>query len=348
MGSKKRDNYYDIIKGLAILGVVTIHYIGAEYADVPTYLVREFVNLSVFVFIFLVGLFTHEESVQKDGVLAFYRKRLSRLLTPYLFWSILTVAVFRPADFLSWHAFFYRDLLLGYGVNIGYYVIVLVQLTLLTPILLRWVRARPVLLIASSAVITCFMTLLSTVTAVLAWPSLGMCMPVPYPCIFFPFWILPFVLGLFVSAHPTCRQNAAETRWKWASAGLLAAFFAVNLGESALMRHWGWKVPGQINLMRVLFSTAACWTILCWHRETTGISVLTVLGRSSFVIYLTHLQLFAILYKLLPFGVWQWMRTGHFVSYVCSMTLIAGIYLVIVLVSRKVLSERQWRWMAIA
>lgn len=67
---KPRDNYWDLVKGFAIIGVVSIHFIGGNYADVWTYFVRQFVSMAVFFSSFSLGTLLARRSVGWRGFCA--------------------------------------------------------------------------------------------------------------------------------------------------------------------------------------------------------------------------------------------------------------------------------------
>jgi len=126
-----RSNYWDGWKGVAIIAVVAIHA-SAELGNFPAesfnwyfgLVFRQFINFAVPLFLALAGFFAVRSST--DFGLDYYRKRLMRVLPPYLFWTVVFVLLKHPSHFFSPGALS-KDIFLGTGIGIGYFVIVLVQ-----------------------------------------------------------------------------------------------------------------------------------------------------------------------------------------------------------------------------
>lgn len=96
---------------------------------------RQFVNFAVPVFLGLAGFFA-VRGAKGESTVRYCAKRFSRIVPAYLAWTLVFVALTRPGHFFSLSAIS-RDIFLGEGIAVGYFVIVLLQYTLLTPILLR-------------------------------------------------------------------------------------------------------------------------------------------------------------------------------------------------------------------
>lgn len=145
--SETQSMQIQILRGLAIIAVVLTHTLPTPgFSHV---LFRPFINFAVGLFLFLSGCLTplerfyptkadsnHGKSMASN-IFAFYRKRLGRVIPPYLLWSLVyTVYHGRYADFLP-------RLLTGRCCGIYYFIIVYVQLTLLTPLLCFVIKKAP-------------------------------------------------------------------------------------------------------------------------------------------------------------------------------------------------------------
>lgn len=154
-----RERYIDMWKGLAILAVLVIHASGDAGKFDPwsanwTFgvVLRQIVNFAVPVFLGLAGYFA---ATSINSAPRYYAKRFSRILPAYVLWTIIFIAASRPGHFLS-PAALAKDFFLGEGIAIGYFVVVLIQYILLTPLLLK-IRSDSlhILLIALGYVASC-------------------------------------------------------------------------------------------------------------------------------------------------------------------------------------------------
>lgn len=76
--SQARDNYWSMLKGIAILAVLMIHI--PLTSDTNSILAtRQIINFPVAVFLFLSGFFVKIGDRRKDSI--------KRLLIPYIIWS---------------------------------------------------------------------------------------------------------------------------------------------------------------------------------------------------------------------------------------------------------------------
>lgn len=131
--SRERNPLVQQFRALAIVAVVMIHTLPPGIGQV---FVRPFINFAVALFLFLSGYLTRADNADWG---AFYRKRVVRVLIPYILWSII----------YSWPAIKVGDLLTvvtnvftSKAMGTLYYMIVYIQLALLTPLLVRLGRSR--------------------------------------------------------------------------------------------------------------------------------------------------------------------------------------------------------------
>lgn len=285
----KRNEYFDFIKGLAIIGVISIHYIGSDTGTLLRCGIQQLIRPSVFIFVFLAGYFTNCAKIEEKGAWAFVSGRLRRLLVPYAVWTLAQVIVFRPTDFLSFVDLFVKDICLGLGIGIGYYVIVLVQLTFLTPLLCRMASQCRITALGLSAFVT------GAASVGFYWLNLsfdkvwGLNLPVPIPFVLFVCWLLPYVLGLVV------RQEDWALEGHRGFLGLMTVLcFLLMLGEAWMWRDVPKLVFGQIRLTSLMFSTALVLFCMSMRAAKSPIVFASFLGQSSFFIYLTHLPVCSV------------------------------------------------------
>ena len=126
----KRNSVWQFARGLAIIVVILIHCpnginYGSDSLNFNSWMIlRQFINFPVALFIFMSGYFVNPEKT-KDYKQYLVRRGV-KLLLPYLVWSLIYLV----------------DFLLGDSAPQLYYCIVLLQLTVLTPLILKWVENK--------------------------------------------------------------------------------------------------------------------------------------------------------------------------------------------------------------
>lgn len=144
----KRDESFDALRGIAIIAVVAIHasgYIfGSEVVSSASndfnvvLLYRQILNFAVPVFLFISGYWMSNKKVDSfEGYKQFLIQRLKRIVIPYLFWSIfiLSFVATRTQVFDAQEILF--KLLTGGAIVPYYFIMLIVQFYMLTPIFQR-------------------------------------------------------------------------------------------------------------------------------------------------------------------------------------------------------------------
>lgn len=155
----------NITRALAILAVLLIHStstpVTALSSESKLYSIYVFFNIfpkfAVPVFIFLSGFVLFYNYIQKDFtkklIVCFYKKRVTQILIPYLFFSVFYFAAMQfyvTRDFsLAWHALFsvefLQKLLIGKAYTHLYYIFIMVQFYLMFPLFLYILKKKPAL-----------------------------------------------------------------------------------------------------------------------------------------------------------------------------------------------------------
>ncbi len=149
-----RDNYWQGVRGLCIICVVLIHCSnGLSFYNQPGLawnyyfwiIERQIINFPVAVFIFLSGYFIPVDKLSANPK-EYLSCRMKKLLPSYLIWtSIYTAITF--VHFLKQHQLLPIKTIIEYYC-LGqaqvplYFIVVLIQLTLLTPLLIRCVQSK--------------------------------------------------------------------------------------------------------------------------------------------------------------------------------------------------------------
>ena len=197
----KQHNFsLDAWKGLAVVAVIGIHACNDAVAfptDSANYQIGLFLravfNFAVALFFAVSGfLAPTNEDISRQGYLSYLLPKLERLWVPYVLWTLLNLALFKRWVLLD-PVEFVRQLVLGTGIGIGYFVIVLSCLTALHPLFARMTR------VAALGVATAL-----TVASMLAmywarfWSPDAFFIQYQYSALMFTVWIVFFYLGFAV------------------------------------------------------------------------------------------------------------------------------------------------------
>jgi peptidoglycan/LPS O-acetylase OafA/YrhL len=287
-----REEFYDWLRGLAIIGVVMLHAVrGAlefpdgSYNAVFGVAARQVLNMAVPAFLFISGYFSVFSYRKSASVTIYYRARFRRLLIPYLFWSAIGIgAKWLTGTPVSVKASVYW-MCTGQCVEIYYYFIVLFQLILVTPLLMRWKEGRVsrFLPLAIYAVSISFLTALSFSGSERLRFADSM-----LPCVY---WILFYHVGILMN-------SPKERAWVKAHGRGLGIGYAVTLVLSMALSVLLWigaGVHARILVMQVSpWSSAASILLLLflfsrYSDRKFGNGLLPRLGGHSFGIYLIHM-----------------------------------------------------------
>lgn len=130
---KKREKYYDFLRGVAIIMVIGIH----TYVDDHTHfnlLFRQFLNCAVPMFLAISGYFIGRKALGEGyHYLPFLRKQVARVYIPMLIWSVpWAVMYFETTGNLMLTCL---KTIVG-GMSVFYFVTLIIQYYVLTPVLI--------------------------------------------------------------------------------------------------------------------------------------------------------------------------------------------------------------------
>ena len=181
----KKSQYWQMVRGICILAVIMIHCpSGQNYTDLDYtvwVILRQFINFPVAMFIFLAGYFMTPEKTQGDYK-TFLFKRGVRLLLPYLVWSCIYLFKTAIFDGITLRHIVYA-LICGKAATPFYYIVVMIQLTIITPWLVRR-RKKRMYLITPAYLVIIYTYNIVTGTVPLLYETL------------FPAWFFFYLLGM--------------------------------------------------------------------------------------------------------------------------------------------------------
>ena len=274
----ERNYNYDIIRMTAIVFVILIHSCGLLMENLEIRSVQlmqigltSLVNTAVPLFVMLSGalLLGKEEPL---GV--FVRKRLSRILLPFVIWSFILYLAQHPprsAAFL-WE---YPLALLTGGVHEVYlYVYMIILLYLLTPVLRPAMRDRATGLWTGGVILGLFLLYF-------LFPDIPYVKNAGFENIRF---LLSYVGGFLLVRH------LSGKRWLgWAGLAVAVAGYAVNFLTGL---YHPVPIPVYVFTAFGLFA----W-ILSW-KPRKPLAVVTFLSETSYGIYLCHVAVISLFVRL--------------------------------------------------
>lgn len=306
-----------LLNGFAVLGAVLNHATGwgftamywwtdrytavavphyARIGDAAYYALRAIEQLIMFsipAFLFVSGFFVaFATGRQRENVgWSVIGNRIKSLLIPYVIWSAAIFGLWALQDgLLPWYAYV-RSLLFGRAAAPYYYVPLLTQFFLLSPLLfVPLARKRWKLLLLLTGIVQ-LLVHLAQYPLMLGWDFA----PAQWVARLSPGWFVPqtifwFAFGMVAGFHlPLFKGWLA--RWKWALLGGTAVFWLLAFVEwELLFRASGveWLAPG-VTLLDSLY--AGCFILAYMAFEKAPIPYAkqwSDLGTKSFGVYLIH------------------------------------------------------------
>ncbi len=281
-----RIDYFDILRGLAILGVVAIHSSSAglqfsEYSINFNYTVlwRNLLNFSVPMFLVISGYFLAKKRFTNYGDYFFFlKKQIPKVYIPVFFWSVIW---FGLAVLIQSKSAIIHELvkLATFQSSAPYYFIALIiQFYILLPILNRLANYRGLML---SIAISIIMT--STICYLRYYTDINL--PLIVYAGNFATWLMFFVLGLYIGSSAKIKiPNKLLVI-------LILAFYAISCIESYVliaMFHQAGDAVTAVKASSFMYSFALIIFLFNNHDYIRS-TLLKKLGEMSFGIYLIHM-----------------------------------------------------------
>lgn len=316
---ENKDLFYQQLRGLAIIAVVLIHSFSAQ--NIADMALRQFINFAVPVFIFLSGYFAKPLAETK---FEFYKKRLKRIIIPYFFWSIVSI-IFIDKFYGFSISKILNSFILGKGMGgIFYFIIVLIQLILLTPFIFKF---------KDNKIISGIMWLITPISLTFLYVLIfGMNLKLDWTTFSLPFTnlFLFYYYGIKLRSNKNFEFKIMNNL-KFNSA-LLVLSIVLSFYEALTMYK-------DLNLYSFAITQAKISSILmsfCFINVAIGLkkyfnkgNFLILIGDYSFGIYLMHILIMKFTYQInkLPFNIF------------INQTLVALSTLIICLIIIKTLKR---------
>ncbi len=314
-----RNNMVQIFRAFAIIAVVMIHTTPLGNWQV---LCRPFINFSVATFLFLSGYLTR---IDNNNWYVFYKKRINRVLIPYVIWTILY-------SLASWHIEkIPMNLLTAKAAAPMYYIFVYIQFVLLTPLLGR-------LAISKYRVIGWFVAPLSVLIFKYYWLLTGQNMNTYISLMWSDAclgWFTFYYFGLILGNRIIEKQYSLKT---------LLVLYLVSILIQMAEGYW-WLSLGEINcgtqlkLSSILTNSLfllIVYTVLKNKQYDIKNKFLRIVGNYSFGIYLCHIMVLNLLRGYVPY-----FRS---IPYPITSVIVILISLCFCHIGSKICSDKFCRW----
>lgn len=316
---------FDILRVVATFAVIAIHITSFYALILPAgYIANQMVRFAVPMFIILSGFLLYFADARKDYIapLLFYRKRIMKIVRPYLIWTFLytMLTIYCSGVWLAVKTLLFTllyNLVMGNGFYHLYFLPIIFQLYFLYPFLRGIIRKQPGLLLAVSFIITMFsQTLLYLNKANIYGFYLS-----------FPVWIFYFVLGMFVFLQEDRLRGLFQ---HWLAMGII---WAISLTLLIIDSKKTGTYASSIKPTIIFYTTASFfffYSLALKVKQNCG-EWLSWLSNQSFLIFLMHPMLLTVLRALPPHVgypyLWAGVR-GMILLYLATAILtIIGVYI---------------------
>lgn len=328
---KEKREYWQSIRGICILAVVLIHSLGGfDYStgySVEFVILRQIINFAVATFVFMAGYFVNVDALS-DKEFSYKHwiiYRGGRLCIPFMIWSLLysglsLLKVVHSGNEIYWLGVVYR-FIVGKSATPFYYIIVLMQFTVMTPWLIKIVKQNGIVSRILWLVTPVYLVYLYT------WNYIVGTSPRLYETLF-PAWFGFYYVGIQVH----CGKKLNSNGWVVASILLLSCIEAVGL------RAAGFDVgfyTSQITAGSFLYSvTMIGWFLKKNENSYRGCSLLSKIGDCSYGIFYIHMVVLMIVGRFIKCENW-------YAYWILRFVLTASISCIIVHIGQRVLKNHK-------
>lgn len=314
-----RITHWDYWKGISIIAVVLIHASGIA-GSYPIHslnfntgiIIRQFINFSVPVFLFISGYFSYSEKY--PGGYQYIKNRGLRVATPYLAWTIfyISMATFNGL-FTPTVKNIAANFLLGTGIGVGYFVIVLLQFVLITPILYK---IKSIKLHIHLLFLISILGIIYTYICNYKLPDTRLSQ-FPYSALPFFVWYPFFHLGFALSKFSPKIKMSNNSLYFLIVLGVLFSLLEGFIESYTLGYDFA---ASQLKLSSLTLSTIIC-IIIYKNKDNLpqANNILVRIGNMSYGIYLTHM-LFITTYGGILKGTYM---KDYILLYIFTLTLLS-------------------------
>ena len=314
--NSSRIEYFDFLRGIAIIMVVGIHTFVAYPIDTPlgvcSAFFRQVLNCAVPIFLALSGLFLGTKSLNRwDEKCCFWKKQIPKVYIPALIWSfpyfIQNVIQVQVGDILIKQVV----ALLVCAFSIYYFIALIVQYYFLLPMLQKYKHV----MMPISVVVSFFSILLITYISSVQ----GIQLPLIVYAGPFTTWFVFFMLGVYYSSSKinyTIKQAVSIIVFGFALECIETYWLNTNYGGG-----YGIKTSSfiySIGVIMLIISPKAKTA----YKSNKITSLIAYIGNISFGVYLIHCFVIKGVNYILP--EYNWALSWLLVVIITSTVIIAA------------------------
>ena len=322
---KEKNQKVQTLRAIAIIAVVMIHTCPLGKWQV---FVRPFINFAVALFLFLSGYLTNFDT--KDWK-AFYKKRIIRVIIPYIIWTFLYTTVSFIGSGFEFKKYII-NLLSTKATGTLYYIFVYIQFVILTPFLGKLAKSKYNwigFIIAPISVLIKYYWLFSGVepnkyiSALWSVCCLG--------------WFTYYYLGLLLGNKIIMKKFNIKKL-------LLLYMFSIII---QIFEGYAWFNMGELNCGTQIklssFLTSSIFIFISyWYLNnkqiTNNSKILVKIGDYSFGIYISHIMIISILGK---FSIYSQ------IPFCFNSIIVLFITMICVLIGNKICGEKISKWLGL-
>lgn len=263
------------IRGILIVLVIMIHSISVSSINAENYLLiflRTICNMAVPIFLFLSGYFFNVKKNNDSN--EYIKKKIKRLLLPLLIWNIVY--------FIISYNYEFKNLFLFTSAPHLYFIVVLIQLIMLTPLIIKHKNIKLLL---------CLVTPFYLIIYRLTWMITGDTI-IPLHQYYFFAWSIYYVFGIVL-------QEKIKL-FKINKIHLLLLFVITLIYNYVIYNLLSFNYAvSQMNIINMLFSLCVCLYLVNNIKEDSKINILSKIGDISFGVYFIHIFVLKVLSRIL-------------------------------------------------
>jgi len=339
--TKAKDNYFEAIRGICIIFVVLIHIQnGSNYKELVAYqfnsnywlVLRQFINFPVAVFVFITAYFTNITKVSQKPW-KYYISRGKRLLIPFVVWSLFYTAIsIGKEGFNGGIVKILIKIIVGQAAAPFYYIVVLMQLIIITPILIKCIKNKYL-----NTMVFCITPIYLIMTYAYTYVTKHQ---MPLYGTIFPAWLMFYYLGLYIKNNGVA-QKKDKALSKAILIVLIALLFSIIEGYILLYSRMSMGfASSQIKISSFVYSLSIINLIFALKDSgfKTKDNAITKIGNYSYGIFYVHILWLMILAKLtdsIPY-----IHSLLPVYELIQLTLAIALSALSIVITRKVIGKK--------
>lgn len=285
-----RISFWDKQKGAAIIAVVLIHSLSST-ANFPIdslnnnfgIILRQFINFPVGLFIFLAAFFAMRSTGTTDSYLDSVKRRIWRLSLPFLIWLFIYCGMK-----LASGSILIEDIPLmvlnGRSVEVGYFVIVMLQMSIISPFLEKLHMSQLIKLLPVSLILS-----ITTSYSLNFFYNESPWSNFPYYALPFFIWFPFYIGGLIFGKKNEDFWQDISVFWT-VVAYFLLVFLSLIEALLVLQDMRGFSMS-QLKLTSMLTTGTVCVLVIAsWkYGKNKSENIFSWLGQRSYYFYLSHM-----------------------------------------------------------